>query len=335
MLKKLRQRTKPAIVKRIQALTSHGDRLWLGLNITMSVVIVILMVLIGVLLWNQSAATRQQLGLAFISPFAPATWDPVNNTFNAWPFIYGTLITSLVAIIIAVPLSIGIAAFLSELCPPWLRTPLSLLVELLSAIPSVVYGLWGIFIFLPAVITPVGNFLGNTLGNIPVLGAFFSGSISASGSSRLAAGIILAIMIIPTIASVSRDVFMAIPLSQREASLALGATRWETIARVLIPYGTSGILGAVILGLGRAMGETMAVTMVIGNSLNSTISLLKPGYTMSSLIANQFAESVSALNTSALIEVGMVLFLLTLVLNIIARLLVWRVSRKFPSETRT
>ncbi len=330
-----KQHNKPAFIRKFQSALEHGDRVWIGLNIAMSVIVVAIMVLIGILLWNQSAVSRQQIGLSFLSPFAAPTWDPVNNTYNTWSFIYGTLITSLVAIVIAVPLSIGIAIFLSELCPPWLRAPLSMLVELLSAIPSVVYGLWGIFVFLPAVITPVGIFLGDALGSIPLLGGFFAGPIAASGSSRLAAGIILAIMIIPTIAAVSRDVFLAIPSSQREASLALGATRWETIGRVLVPYGTSGILGAVILGLGRALGETMAVTMVIGNSLNSSISLLKPGYTMSSLIANQFAESVNALNTSALIEVALVLFLMTLALNIIARLLVWRVSRRFPAEART
>lgn len=333
--KKRLQRRQSAVLKRIQSISEHGDRLWVSLNLVMSGVVIVLVTLIGVLLWQQSAVSRQQFGFNFISPFVAPTWDPVNNTFNAWPFVYGTLITSLVAIVIAVPLSLGIAAFLSELCPPWLRSPLGLLVELLSAIPSVVYGLWGIFVFLPAVITPIGTFLGNTLGSVPIIGDLFSGPIAASGSSRLAAGIILAIMIIPTIAAVSRDVFQAIPPSQREASLALGATRWETISRVLLPYGTSGVLGAVILGLGRALGETMAVTMVIGNSLNASISLLKPGYTMSSLIANQFAEAVSALNTSALIEIALILFLITLVLNIIARLLVWSVSRRFPSEART
>jgi len=329
-----RKEKKPAFIRKIEALTNHGDRIWLGLNVSMAVVIVILMILIGVLLWNQSAATRQAFGLSFISPFAQATWNPVTDTFNAWPFIYGTLITSIVAILIAVPLSIGIAIFLSELCPPWLRSPLSMLVELLSAIPSVVFGLWGIFVFLPLVITPLGTFLGDTLGNIPGVSVLFSGPIAVSGSSRLAAGVVLAIMIIPTIAAVSRDVFLVIPDSQREASLALGATRWETISKVLVPYGLSGILGAVILGLGRALGETMAVTMVIGNSVNSSISLLKPGYSMSSIIANQFAEAVSQLHSQALIEVALILFLMTLILNIVARLLVWRVSRKSSSEVR-
>jgi phosphate transport system permease protein len=231
-------------------------------------------------------------------------------------------------------MSLGIAIFLSELAPNWLRNPLGVLIELLAAIPSVVYGLWGIFVFLPGVVTPVGTFLGNTLGTIPVLGALFSGQIPVSGSSRLAASLILTIMIIPTIAAISRDVFRAIPASQREASLALGATRWETISRVLVPYGLSGILGAAILGLGRALGETMAVTMVIGNSIEGTISLMRPGYTMSSVIANEFAEAVNPLHSEALIEVAFILFIMTLLLNVIARFLVWRVARRTPAEAR-
>lgn len=329
-----RQPKKLPIAAGIENLTKHGDRVWVGLNIAMSLIVVISMLLIGYLLWRDSSGTRQAFGLSFLSPFVESSWNPVDNKFSAWPFIYGTLITSLVAILIAVPLSVGIAIFLSELCPQWLRTPLNLLVELLSAIPSVVYGLWGIFVFLPAVIAPLGQFLGNTLGTVPVLGSLFAGPISLSGSSRLAAGVILAIMILPTISAVTRDVLLAIPSSQREASLALGATRWETISRVLLPYGISGILGAVILGLGRALGETMAVTMVIGNSIGASASLLKPGYTMSSVIANEFAEAVSPMHSQALIEVALILFLMTLILNIIARLLVWRVARKSSPGAR-
>jgi phosphate transport system permease protein len=208
------------------------------------------------------------------------------------------------------------------------------LVELLAAIPSVVYGLWGIFVFLPKVVTPVGIFLGHALGKVPGLGILFAGSIPPSGSSRLAAAFILSIMIMPTITAVTRDVFQAIPRTQREASLALGATQWETIGKILIPYGLSGILGAVILGLGRALGETMAVTMVIGNSIEGSPSLLRPGYTMSSIIANEFAEAVSNIHSGALVEIALVLFGLTLLLNIGARLLVWRVSRRNPQEAR-
>ena len=300
----------------------------------MALLALILIVMIGIMLWNESGQARALTGLKFLLPTNDANWDPVNDQFQAWPFIYGTLITSLVALALAVPMGLGIAIFLSELCPEWLRTPIGLLVELLAAIPSVVYGLWGIFVFLPTVVQPLGAFLGNTLGMIPGLDLLFGGSISDSGSSRLAAGLILAIMIVPTIAAVSRDVFLAIPSAQREASLALGATLWETISRVLLPYGLSGILGAVILGLGRALGETMAVTMVIGNSIEGTYSLLRPGYSMSSVIANEFAEAVSKIHSEVLIEVALILFVMTLILNAIARLLVWSVARRSPQEAR-
>jgi phosphate transport system permease protein len=184
------------------------------------------------------------------------------------------------------------------------------------------------------VVTPVGNFLASTLGSIPGVDILFKGPIPASGASRLAAGLVLAVMITPTIAAITRDVFLAIPRTQREASLALGATQWETIWKVLVPFGLSGILGAVILGLGRALGETMAVTMVIGNSIGPSASLLRPGYTMSSLIANEFAEAVSQLHSQALVEVGLILFGMTLLLNIFARYLVWRVARRTPQEVR-
>jgi phosphate transport system permease protein len=299
-----------------------------------SALVIVLMAAIGWMLWSQSGDSRIAFGWSFLLPTNNPSWDPVNNNFQAWPFIYGTLLTSLVAIVFALPISLGIAIFLAELCPSWLRTPLTWLVELLAAIPSVVYGLWGIFVFLPLVVTPIGNFLANTLGQVPGVGAFFTGPIPASGVSRLGASLVLTIMIIPTIAAVTRDVFLAIPNSQREASQALGATKWETIWQVLIPYGLSGILGAVILGLGRALGETMAVTMVIGNSIESTSSLLRPGYTMASLIANEFAEAVSSFHTEALIEIGLILFITTLLLNILARFLVWRVARRSPQEAR-
>lgn len=309
----------------------HGDRTWNTLIFSMSIVVLILIVIVAGLLWSQSIHAQQKYGASFFLPTGNASWDPVNDNYQAWPFIYGTLITSLVAIVIALPTGLGIAIFLSELCPEWLKLPLGLLVELLAAIPSVVYGLWGIYVFLPQVVAPFGNILQKVLGFIPL----FSGQIPASGSSRLAAGLILAIMIIPTISAISRDVFKAIPSNQREASLALGATRWETISKVLVPYGLSGILGAVIIGLGRAVGETMAVTMVIGNSIEGSSSLLKPGFTMSSVLANQFAEVNSQMHYEALIEVGLILFLITLILNILARLLVWWVQRNNPQEARS
>ena len=319
---------------RLNRAIRHGDVLWSGLIVLMSILIIALVLSIGWMLWTQSAQARMQLGLDFILPRSDSSWDPATGVFQAWAFIYGTLITSVFAIILAVPVSLGISIFLAELCPERLRLPLNWMIELLAAIPSVVYGLWGIFVFLPKVVVPVGETLFAAFGHVPVLNHFFTGPIPQSGSSRLAAAMILTIMIIPTITAITRDVLLAIPASQREASLGLGATRWETISQVLLPYGLSGILGAIILGLGRALGETMAVTMVIGNSLESTGSLLKPGYTMASLLANEFGESVSPMHTSAMVEIGLTLFVITLILNIIARLLVWQVARRTPQEVR-
>ena len=320
--------------KRLDETIRHGDIPWQIILIAASILVMILVISIGMMLWNESGDARNMFGWRFLTPTSDASWDPVNDHFEAWPFIYGTLLTSLASIVMAVPISLGITIFMSELCPEWLRLPLNWLVELLAAIPSVVYGLWGIFIFLPVVVTPVGNFLFETIGKIPLIGALFAGPMPESGVSRLGAAFILTIMIVPTITAVTRDVLLSIPNSQREASLALGATKWESIWQVLLPYGNSGILGAVILGLGRALGETMAVTMVIGNSIEGTLSLLRPGYTMASIIANEFAEAVSKLHSQALIEVGLVLFFMTLILNIIARFLVWRVARKIPTEAR-
>jgi phosphate transport system permease protein len=316
------------LFQRLRKMLRHGDLVWTLLIAGMALVILAAMAGIGWSVWIGSAASRAKFGWSFIAPVAEASWDPMNDHFTAWPLITGTLTTALVAILIATPVSIFVAIFLGELCPSRLRSPLNFTVEMLAAVPSVVFGLWGIFVFLPTVVAPVGRFLGSTLGFIPL----FRGPIPASGMSRLGAGLVLTIMIIPTISSVSRDVLAAIPRAQREASLALGATRWETIWEILLPYGLSGILGAVILGLGRALGETMAVTMLIGNNpVESSGSLLRPGATMASAIANEFAEAVSVQHTSALIELGLVLFGMTLLLNMAARFLVWRVSRRLTT----
>ena len=309
---------------------NHGDNIWNTLLVFAAFLLLVVVLAIGYLLWKDSAGARALLGIKFLLPTNDPTWNPVTDKFQAWPFIYGTLITSAFALLFAIPISLGIAIFLAELCPHWLRGPLGTLIELLAAIPSVVYGLWGLFIFVPVVVHPIAVFLDEVLGFLPL----FAGPLPASGASRLAAAIILTIMIIPTIASVIRDVLMAIPGSQREASLALGATQWETIWQVLVPYGLSGILGATILGLGRALGETMAVTMVIGNSIEGSVSLLRPGYTMASIIANEFAEAVSKIHSESLIAIGLTLFFITLFLNIIARLLVWSVARRTPQEAR-
>ena len=292
---------------------------FLALSIAAGLAVLALVVAIGLELWQNSALSRQAFGLAFLTT---DTWDPVvRKVFGALPFIAGTLVTSIVALVIAVPISLGVAMFLSELAPDWLRQPLGFLVELLAAVPSVVYGLWGLFAFVPVFVKPVAKALNGGLGFLPL----FAGPVL--GPSRLAASLVLAIMILPTIAAVSRDVFRAVPPAQNEAALALGATHWETISQVLVPYGLSGLLGAVILGLGRALGETIAVTMVIGNNLDASPSLLHPGYTMASIIANEFAEATYDLYVNALIEIGLVLFVLTLLINLVARLLIWRVAR--------
>ncbi len=307
--------------KRLAYYFKHGDVLWWTL-LTLSVGVVLVLVLwIAWQLWVQSAAARHAFGWQFIWPWAKHVWNPALDKFQAWPAIYGSLVTAAIALVLAVPLAVGIAIFLSELAPEWLRAPLNYMVEMLAAIPSVVYGLWGIYVFLPLVVVPLGKALA-PLGEIPGLGVFFRGPVPASGFSRLGAALVLVIMILPTIAAVSRDVLQAIPRSQREAALALGATRWETVWKVLLPYGQSGILGAIILGFGRAIGETMAVTMVIGNSAGGGYSILRPGYTMASIIANEFAEAVSEMHTAALIEIGLVLFVLTFLLNALARWLV-------------
>jgi phosphate transport system permease protein len=328
------KKTNPRLpgLDRVRFFLRHGDTLWQGIIVAASVLIIVLMIAIGWQLWQSSAVARNQFGMKFFLPTSQINWDPVNGNFQAWPFIYGTLLTALTAILLAVPISLGVAIFMAELCPASLRLPLNWLVELLAAVPSVIYGLWGLFIFLPVVVTPVGQFLGSTLGHVPLLNIFFSGSIPQGGSSRLGAAFILTFMIIPTITAVTRDVFLAIPDAQREASMALGSTKWESISQVLLPYGLSGILGAVILGLGRALGETMAVTMVIGNSIEGTLSLLRPGYTMASIIANEFAEAVTPLHTQSLLEVALILFFMTLILNMIARFLVWRVAQRVPTE---
>jgi phosphate transport system permease protein len=296
-----------------------------ALVILTTLLVLALVAAIGYELWRNSALARAEFGLRFLTT---SNWDPVAREFGALPFLYGTLVTSIVALILALPVSLGIAIFLAELAPDWLRTPLGFLIELLAAVPSVVYGLWGLFVFIPNLVKPAAQELNKLLGTLPI----FEGPVF--GPSRLAAAAILAIMITPTISAVSRDVFRAIPRAQREAALALGATRWEMIWEVLMPYGLSGILGAVILGLGRALGETMAVTMVIGNNLDLSASLLHPGYTMASIIANEFTEATYELYLQALIEIGLALFGLTLILNLIARFLVWRVARRTPQEAR-
>jgi len=266
---------------------------------------------------DKSRLSLHQFGLSF---FYGHDWDPVNGNFGAVPFVYGTLVSSFLALLLAVPLAIGVAVYITEICPQRLRAIISFLVELLAAIPSVIYGLWGIFVLAPLLRTYVEPFLARTLGWT----GFFSGPMYGLG--MLAAGIIMAIMVVPVIASITREVMTAVPQNQREAVLALGATRWEMIRIGVLRNARIGIVGGIILGLGRTLGETMAVTMVIGNRPEVAKSLFAPGYTMASVIANEFTEATGDLYLSALIEIGLALFIVTLVVNALARLLVWSIT---------
>jgi phosphate transport system permease protein len=258
--------------------------------------------------------------------FTRQAWDPVSGDFGALPFIYGTLATSFLALLMAVPLALGVAIFITELCPQVLRAPISFLTELLAAIPSVVYGLWAVFVLVPLMRDVLGPFLYKVLGWT----GFFEGP--NFGVGLLTASIILAIMILPIISSLTRDIMTAVPNSQREAVLALGATRWEMIRIGVLRNSRIGIVGAIMLGLGRALGETMAVTMVIGNHPDISKSLFAPGYTLASVIANEFSEASGDLYLSALVEIGLALFLVTIVVNAIARLMVWAVTRNAPAR---
>jgi phosphate transport system permease protein len=304
---------------RIEA-SSTGDRIYRWVTTAFALVVPILLCLIAWSIFVAGWPALHKFGLSFLTS---NDWDAVNGRFGAAPAIFGTLVSSAIALIIATPLAVGVAVFLSELAPAWLRQPVAFLVDLLAAIPSVVYGLWGVFFLVPFLTTTLVPFVKDTLhlGDVPL----FAGP--AYGYSMLAAGLILAIMVLPYISAVTREVLMAVPRSQREAALALGATRWEVIWDAVLPYARSGIIGGVILGLGRALGETMAVTMVIGNRHEISASLFAPGYTMASMIANEFSEATGPLHVSALMAVGGVLFVVTIILNIIARWLVWRVGK--------
>jgi phosphate transport system permease protein len=280
--------------------------------------VIVLLVAIGALLFASSRLTWQTFGLGFVTG---TEWDPVAGIYGALPFIVGTLITSLIALILAAPIGLLTAIFLAELAPRRIAVPVSFLIELLAAIPSVVIGLWGVFVLSPVLRTTVEDWLASTVGQvIPI----FAGP--SFGVGIFAAGVILAIMVLPTIVAISREVITAVPNSQREAMLALGATRWETVTKVVLPFAASGIVGAMILGLGRALGETMAVTMVIGNKPQVPTRLFDQGQTISSQIATTFNEASIGLQTSSLIALGFVLLVMTISLNIIARLLVRRVA---------
>ncbi len=278
--------------------------------------------IVALLLLNASLAIVRY-GFHFL---LDSMWDPVFEQFGAAPFIFGTVFTSLIALIVALPIALGAALFLSEYAPAWLREPLAFMIELLAAIPSIIYGLWGLFVLAPIMRGSVEPLLKNLLAPIPVVSALVEGP--TIGRDFLIAGIILAIMILPTILSIARAVLQAVPQAQREGMLSLGATPWETIQHVVLPYARPGILAASLLGLARALGETMAVTMVIGNSSSKiSPSLFTPGYTIASAIANQFTEADKAVYFSAIVELALVLLLVAMTMNVLARLLIARVSR--------
>jgi len=301
-----------------------GDALFrLFITLVMCNIFIILSLMIYKII-DGSRLSIETYGLGFLwgtkwQPFPPI--PNIQPSFGALPLIWGTFVTSAIALLLGVPISLGIGLALSEFAPKHFNYVVSFFVELLAAIPSVIYGLWGIFILIPYLQQNVYPIIQKAFGFLPI----FQGPIY--GPSVLTGGIILAIMIVPTVSAISRDIFSAVPNSQREAIIALGATRWET-AKIVMSYGRSGVIGAIILGLGRAVGETMAVTMVIGNSFNMFSSLFEPGYTLSSIIANEFTEASSPpVYISALIEVGLVLFVLALVVNVLARLIIWRSTK--------
>lgn len=299
--------------RRVFRIRGLGDPIFFTFTAVLAVLILALLAGITLELIANSMPSIRHFGLSFL---ASSDWDPSSDQYGALPFIYGTMVSSGIALIIAVPLSLGVGLCLSEMAPVWLSRKLGFLVELLAAIPSVVYGLWAIFVLGPWLRDYVEPALGNYLGFIPL----FSGPRVSVG--MLTAGVVLAIMVLPYIASVCTDVFRVVPQSQREAALALGATKWEMVRIAVLPFGTSGIIGAIMLGLGRALGETIAVAMVIGNRPEISASLFAPSSTLASVIANEFVEALTVLNVSALMELGLVLLVLGLVLNVVARALV-------------
>ena len=297
-----------------------GDSLFQWLSTIVAFGVIGLLALITVILFLAAQESIQTFGLGFLTG---NVWNPVPPlAFGSLPFVYGTIVTSGLALLFGVPISLGIAIFLSELSPPWLRIPLTYIVELLAAVPSVVYGLWGIFVLGPVMRVSVEPVIQDIFGFLPI----FQGNVI--GTDKFTAGVILAIMIIPTISAVSREALLAVPDNQREAALSLGATRWETTRVAVLRYSRAGIFGAIILGLGRAVGETMAVTMTIGNRNAISLSLFDQGQTIASWIANNFLNATDPLELSALIELGLVLMLMSLVINVFARLMVYRVLRR-------
>ena len=294
-------------------------------NITRASAVLVLVMLGGVIvsLIEGSLPAIRAFGLGFLTS---ESWNPVTEKFGALSPIYGTLVTSAIAMLIATPLGIGVAIFLTEICPPNMRRPIGVAIELLAGIPSIIYGIWGLFVFAPFLQTTLQPFLIDTLGNVPGLQTLFAGP--PYGIGILTAGIVLAIMVLPFVASISRDVFETVPAVLKESAYGLGCTKWEVVRKVVIPYTRIGVIGGFMLGLGRALGETMAVTFVIGNAHRISGSILSPGTTISASIANEFTEADGELYTSSLIELGLILFGITLVVLAISRLMLMRIEQK-------
>lgn len=309
------------------------DGIFYWSTLAFAALILVLVAWLGVQLYAASRPSIERFGFGFLtSSYWNSEDAPIKpDTYGAWPYIYGTLMSSFLALLLAVPVGLGTAIFLAELAPRWIRTPLGFLVDLLAAVPSVVYGLWGILVLLPA-LTTAQEWMSVHLSPLPIVGRLFAGT-TQGGHSMMAGGLILAIMVLPFISAVSREVIKAVPATQREAAFGLGSTHWEAIRGPILRTARSGIIGAIILGLARALGETMAITMVIGNSTTAKLSLLEPGATLSSKIANSFSEA-SGDQLSALMYLALVLFVLTIVVNAFARLLIWNASRQVGGTTR-
>jgi phosphate transport system permease protein len=312
-------------ITRLKAL----DRLRLGdtifRHLTRGAAITVLLLLSGVIisLIDGSIPAISTFGFGFLTS---QRWNPVTDNFGALPAIYGTIVTSFIAMLIAVPVGLMIAFFLTELCPKWLRRPIGIAIELLAGIPSIIYGIWGLFIFAPFLQATLQPFLINTLGNVPGIGSLFAGP--PYGIGMLTSGLILAIMVLPFVTSITRDVFEAVPGVLKEAAYGLGCTTWEVVRNVVLPYARVGVIGGVMLALGRALGETMAVTFVIGNAHRISASVLAPGTTISATIANEFTEAVGDLYTSALIALGLILFVITFIVLAAARYMLMRIERR-------
>ena len=315
----------PAVARRASRRASGqlGEGVFRALALGCAVLVLLLLGAIAASMLLGGLPAFRAFGLPFLWGTA---WDPVNRVFSAGVAIYGTLVTSALAMIIAVPVSFGIAVFLTEVAPAWMRGPVASAIELLAGVPSIIYGMWGLFIFAPVMSDTVEPWINDTLGNIPGIGALFQGP--PLGIGMLTAGIILGIMVIPFISSVMRDVFSLVPPQLREAAFGLGATRWEVVRGVVLPYTRSAVVGGIFLGLGRALGETMAVTFVLGNAHDLSFSLLMPGNSISAAIANEFTEADSAIYRSALIALGFVLFVVTFLVLVAARLMLARLSRR-------